>query len=168
MQHTELLTEQNKRSVCQGCVKYIFLAIFLKRIKIWTIWQLISVQEQRQLQLLNNGLITADKFINKNYLINISDQQIVPLDEYEKSTNVIRLFQIIKLVYDKTENINDKLISVYSALQNVESSALLIINGTGKEATFYIGIRSVDNAATASKILEKSFIGNFPEVLLGA
>ena len=122
----------------------------------------ISVQEQRQLQLLNNGLITADKFINKNYLINISDQQIVPLDEYEKSTNVIRLFQIIKLVYDKTENINDKLISVYSALQNVESSALLIINGTGKEATFYIGIRSVDNAATASKILEKSFIGNFP------
>ena len=64
----------------------------------------ISVQEQRQLQLLNNGLITADKFINKNYLINISDQQIVPLDEYEKSTNVIRLFQIIKLVYDKTEN----------------------------------------------------------------
>lgn len=84
---------------------------------------IVSVQEQKQLQLLNNGLITADRFINKNYLINISEQNIVPLDEYEKITNSIRLFQIIKLVYDKTENINDKLISVYSALQNVDSSA---------------------------------------------
>lgn len=123
---------------------------------------IVSVQEQKQLQLLNNGLITADRFINKNYLINISEQNIVPLNEYEKTTNSIRLFQIIKLVYDKTENINDKLISVYSALQNVDSSALLVINGNGKEVTFYIGIRSVDNAATASKILEKSFVGNFP------
>ena len=123
---------------------------------------IVSVQEQKQLQLLNNGLITADRFINKNYLINISEQNIVPLDDYEKTTNSIRLFQIIKLVYDKTENINDKLISVYSALQNVDSSALLVINGNGREVTFYIGIRSVDNAATASKILEKSFVGNFP------
>lgn len=45
---------------------------------------IVSVQEQKQLQLLNNGLITADRFINKNYLINISEQNIVPLDEYEK------------------------------------------------------------------------------------
>ena len=37
-----------------------------------------------------------------------------------------------------------------------------MINGNGREVTFYIGIRSVDNAATASKILEKSFVGNFP------
>lgn len=97
---------------------------------------IVSVQEQKQLQLLNNGLITADRFINKNYLINISEQNIVPLDEYEKTTNSIRLFQIIKLVYDKTENINDKLISVYSALQNVDSSALLVINGNGREVRF--------------------------------
>lgn len=45
---------------------------------------IVSVQEQKQLQLLNNGLITADRFINKNYLINISEQNIVPLDDYEK------------------------------------------------------------------------------------
>lgn len=96
---------------------------------------IVSVQEQKQLQLLNNGLITADRFINKNYLINISEQNIVPLDDYEKTTNSIRLFQIIKLVYDKTENINDKLISVYSALQNVDSSALLVINGNGRAVT---------------------------------
>lgn len=122
----------------------------------------VSVKEQKQLQLLNNGLLMADKFINKNYLINIDDQNIVPLHENNKVTNSIRLFQIKKLVYDKSENINDKLISVYSALQNIDSSSLLIIDGNENEITFYIGIRSADNAATASKILEKSFRGNFP------
>ncbi|MCR5322057.1 MAG: DUF87 domain-containing protein [Lachnospiraceae bacterium] len=123
---------------------------------------IVTVQEQKQVQMLNSGLITADRFINKNYLINIADQPVVPLDESEKSTNAIRLFKIVKLVYDKKENINDKLISVYSALQNIDSSALLVIESNGKEITFYIGVRSIDNAATASKILEKSFVGNFP------
>lgn len=122
---------------------------------------IVSVQEQKQIQLLNSGLITADRFINKNYLINISEQQVVVLDENEKNTNAIRLFQVVKLVYDKKENINDKLISVYSALQNVDSSAILLINGDGRQVTFYIGVRSAENAATASKILEKSFLGNF-------
>lgn len=65
---------------------------------------IVSVQEQKQLQLLNNGLITADRFINKNYLINISEQNIVPLNEYEKTTNSIRLFQIIKLVFLKSQS----------------------------------------------------------------
>lgn len=54
----------------------------------------VSVKEQKQLQLLNNGLLMADKFINKNYLINIDDQNIVPLHENNKVTNSIRLFQI--------------------------------------------------------------------------
>ena len=122
----------------------------------------ITVSEQNQIQLLQSGLITADKFINKNYLINITEQKVVSIDEFDKTTSAIRLFQIIKLVYDKTENINDKLITVYSALQNVESSALLVIDGDGDAVNFYIGVRSSNNAAVAGKILEKSFIGNFP------
>lgn len=121
----------------------------------------VSALEQKQTQALNSGLITADKFINKNYLINIAEQNVISISEDEKNTNSIRLFQIVKLVYDKKENCNDKLISVYSALQNVNSSAILLIDGNGTEVTFYIGIRSDENAATASKILEKSFLGNF-------
>ena len=121
-----------------------------------------TVSEQKQAQLFRNGLITADKFINKNYLIDLSDQMVVPINSEQKDTGTIRLLKVIKLVYDKQENINDKLISVYSALQNVNSSALLIVNGNGKDVTFYIGIRSEGNAPVASKILEKGFLGNFP------
>ena len=47
--------------------------------------ELISVQEKRQIQLLNNGLITADRFINKNYLINIAEQNVVPMSDEEKN-----------------------------------------------------------------------------------
>lgn len=120
---------------------------------------LVSIEERKQSQLLKSGLITADRFINKNYLINIAEQNVVPLNEEERSTN-IRLLQILKLVYDK-ENINEKLISVYSAIQNV-SSAILIISGSGKDITFYIGINSIQNASVAANILDSSFVGNFP------
>ncbi len=123
---------------------------------------MLSIAEQNQIQLFNNGLIMADRFINKNYLINISEQRVVPLSEGEKGTNSIRLLKVVKLVYDKEENINDKLISVYSALQNVNSTALLLICGSGKEITFYLGVRSDTDAPIAAKILEKSFLGNFP------
>ena len=82
-----------------------------------------SVAESKQLQLVHNGLVTADRFINKNYLINLYENEILSLNEVQKSSVAIRLFKIEKLVYDKEENINDKLISVYSSLLNIESSA---------------------------------------------
>ena len=36
------------------------------------------------MQMLENGMITADKFINKHYLIDAAKQEIVPLDESKK------------------------------------------------------------------------------------
>lgn len=126
----------------------------------------ISVTMQNQTQLIANGLITADKFINKSYLIDISSSDVVPLKEDFNNTKGIRLYQIEKLVYDKEENINDKLISVYSSLLNINSSALLVISGEEKSVSFYIGIRSTENTAIAGVILEKSFLGNFPGSLL--
>ena len=80
----------------------------------------------------------------------------------EKVTNAIRLYQVSKLVYDAKENINDKLISVYSALQDIGGTALLIIDSDGSRVSYYIGTRTPENAATAGKILQKSFMGNFP------
>lgn len=122
----------------------------------------LSVTEQDQLHILSNGLKTADRFINKNYLINLSERNIVPLDETRHSTREIRLYQIEKLVFDKEENINDKLISVYSSLLNINSSVLFVIDGGTQSTSLYIGVRSYDNASVAGLILEKSFLGNFP------
>ena len=116
--------------------------------------------EEQEL-ILQRGLITADTFINKNYLIHLEKHPVVPFPG-EEVTGKIRLLKVEKIVSDKKENINDKLISVYSALQNVNSTALVIINGKHDGVEFYLGVRSEENVATACRILEKSFLGNFP------
>lgn len=112
--------------------------------------------------VLEEGLLLADKFINKNYLINLNNNDVLQIDEEMKRTNFLRLYKITKLVYDPKENVNDKLISVYSALQNLESTAILIIQSNKEKVEFFLGIRSIDNAATCGKILEKSIKGNYP------
>jgi len=112
--------------------------------------------------VLEQGLILSDKFINKNYLINLTSNNVISLDEDMKRTNFLRLYRITRLVYDPEENVNDKLISVYSALQNLESTGVLIIESNGEGIEFFLGIRSIDNAATCGKILEKSIKGNYP------
>lgn len=124
--------------------------------------EIITVEEKKQSKLLENGLIMADRFINKNYLINLQERSVLALDEREKVSNAIRLYQVGKLVFDKKENVNDKLISVYSALQDIGGTALMIIDSDGSRVSYYIGARTAVNAATAGKILEKSFMGNFP------
>lgn len=120
------------------------------------------VAERELNQLFQNGIITADRIINKNYLINISDQEVAPLPTIEKSTNSIRLLKVDKIIYDQKENIQDKLISVYSALQDVSATALMIISGNKSGISFYLGVKSEMDAPVAGKILEKSFLGNFP------
>lgn len=112
--------------------------------------------------VLEQGLLLADKFINKNYLININNNFVLPIEEELKSTTFIRLYKISRIVYDRKENVNDKLISVYSALLNLKSTGILLIESCADGIDFYIGIRSLDNAATSGKILEKSIKGNFP------
>lgn len=112
--------------------------------------------------VLEQGLLLADKFINKNYLINLNNNEVVEMDEELKRTNFLRLYKITKLVYDPEENVNDKLISVYSALESLESTGLLIIDSNEDEVEFYLGVRSLENAATCGKILEKSIKGNYP------
>ena len=47
------------------------------------------------------------------------------------------MFEISKIVCDSNENINDKLVSVYSALSNFGSSALLIIFSNADGIKFF-------------------------------
>jgi energy-coupling factor transporter ATP-binding protein EcfA2 len=126
----------------------------------------LEVQKKKDLDVRNrqleNGLFLADMFINKNYLINLNKSPVIPIAPSMKSSSFIRLFKIERLVFDANENTNDKLISVYSALQDLDSSAIILIDSTTEGIDFYIGIRSVKNASTAGKVLEKSLKGNFP------
>ncbi len=121
----------------------------------------IILDESQAIAAMEKGILYADAFVNKNYLINLDRYPLVELDEIEKSDEYIRLYQIERIVYDVDENANDKLISVYSAFFNIQAAGILVIKSTINELAFYIGVRSMDNVSTAEAILEKSFKGNF-------
>lgn len=120
------------------------------------------IADSEQIRKINNGLKTADVFINKSYLLDVTDSNVLMLNDDDKNAIKMRLFNVESLVYDKEENVNDKLISVYSSLLNINSSALLIIRGNGEDVSFYLGVRSESSASIAGDILQKSFLGNFP------
>ena len=113
-------------------------------------------------EAIKRGLITVDKFINRTYLSSLSDCQVIELADDEKKTNNIRLFQVDKVVFDDQENNNDKLISVYSAIQNVGASLVLLLRGDATGVKYYIGICDANNVSISEKTLSKSFKANFP------
>ena len=83
----------------------------------------LMLDEAQANAALEKGMLYADTFVNKNYLINLDRYPLVELDSAEKSDEYIRLYQIERIVYDVDENANDKLISVYSASGEMFSSS---------------------------------------------
>ncbi len=117
-------------------------------------------------EVLAKGVQLVDNFVNKNYLIDIDKSTPIPLEESEKTYYPMSLYQIEKIVYDPNENINDKLVSVYSALSNFGSTAILIISSDKTGVGFYLGTRDKNRPDVAREILKKSLKGNFPGITL--
>lgn len=123
-----------------------------------------AVMKKNVADVMSRGMELVDLFVNKNYLIDIDKCEPIPLDSYEKTFSAMSLFQIDKIVYDLNENINDKLVSVYSALSNFGSSAILVIASDEKGVSFYLGTRDTNRPDVAKAILKKSLRGNFPGI----
>lgn len=125
-----------------------------------------EIINSRQIKL-EQQLLIADSFINKNYLYRLNDCEVIPVPNNVSFGN-IRLYKVERLAFDENENVNEKLVSVYSALQEVHSSALVIVDGTPKGIDFYIGVRAekIRDARLCGEILVKSIKGNFPGTVL--
>lgn len=120
--------------------------------------------EKQAAEIMSRGMELVDLFVNKNYLIDIDKCDPIALDETEKTFANMSLFQIDKIVYDLNENINDKLVSVYSALSNFGCSAILVILSDEEGIKFYLGTRDKEQPEVAKEILRKSLRGNFPGI----
>lgn len=114
--------------------------------------------------IMQDGMELVDLFVNKNYLIDLPSCPPVELDPGQKTFSCLSLFEISKIVYDQNENINDKLVSVYSALSNFGSTALLLLCSGGEGVRFFLGTRHDRQPDVARKILQKSLRGNFPGI----
>ena len=76
-------------------------------------------------ELVSNGIQMVD--INKRYLIDISEFDPLEISNEEHTISDMSLVKIDKITYNKDEDINDKLVSVYNAMYNFGSTALLLI-----------------------------------------
>ena len=130
-------------------------------------WKKSSDRVSSELQLAQ-GFNVADIYLNRKYLENFSAAPIIPAAKGVLDISKLRVVEITKLVFDENEKFTDKLMSVYSALHNLNSAVALIIDSDGDKVRFLMGIRSDDNTALAGDILESTLKGNFPGIVFNS
>lgn len=120
--------------------------------------------QQEYLKSLEEGFNFADVFINRPYLDHFNKAEIlIPKHSYLFRPQDVRVFRVTKVVFDKEEDVSDKLISVYNALYNLSVTVGLFIKGSVYSVEFYFATRA-EEAALAGDILEASLLGNFPGI----
>lgn len=127
-------------------------------------WQRSELKVKNDQQLAQ-GFQVADIYLNRTYLDHFSSAPIVTANRAVTDVSKLRLIEISKLVFDAGEKFTDKLMSVYSAIYNLDSAVALMIDSDGNKIRFYIGTRSDNNAAIAGDILEATLKGNFPGIV---
>ncbi len=113
---------------------------------------------------LKKSFQSVEEVIEKRYLENISDYPILTsIKEIQPAKNV-RLKKVRKIVFDKNEDIQDKLTSVYTTINSLGGSAIMIIYSNGNEIEIYLGTKKSENKDL--KLLENGYFGslsgNFP------
>lgn len=131
--------------------------------------------EERNQQDLYDAFKSADTILLKKYINNLDK---LPLIQPSKSITDIKigsnaaLYHVDKLVYDKKENIHDKLTTVFSSLLSDENNGLImLIRGKKDHIDLYIGnvSRNVSEGKVPPKVIENTgktltsvLKGNFP------
>lgn len=126
----------------------------------------------------------ADNIVLKKYVTSLSEAPCIEMSNTLKQIEIgsdVTLYRVGRIVYDKNENIQDKLTTVYSTIFSLKNCGLvMMVHGSREETELYLGIvvrdfytrQDADNKpmlAVVSKkrddygrVLENTFEGNFP------
>jgi len=128
----------------------------------------------------------ADSIILKKYVTELSGAPCIELPVESKTLEIgtnVSLFRIAKVIYDKNENVRDKLTTVYSSIFSLKNCGLvMLLNGHRDHVDLFIGVANrnlkeylkkddnsflkfkVDDKSLedSGKVLKNSFLGNFP------
>lgn len=131
-----------------------------------------ALQKRNQLEMESyssralQALSMVDDIVTKDYVMRLSEMDIVPVDKSEIGRDTI-LFKVNKMVYEKDEYATEKFINALGAMCYAECSVFLILDGHKDRTDFYIGIRNNDPKRTDSSVaetFENSMKGQFPGI----
>jgi len=126
--------------------------------------------DKRNQQELYNAFINADTLLQKKYVAKLSSLPVIDCSEAISKISVgdnVQLYQIEKIVYDKDENVLDKLTTVYMALTaDVNASLILLLNGTESGVNLYIGVAD-RNITENGKVLDDKQLKKYGDILEG-
>ncbi len=127
----------------------------------------------------------ADHIVLKKYIAKLSNAPCIEMPDALKSINIgdnVSLYRVAKVLYDKHENIQDKLTTIYSTVFSLSNCGLvMLINGQREYVDLYIGVATRNTHAhirkngeierisiveqeirDSGKVLKNAFLGNFP------
>ena len=128
---------------------------------------------------------SADNIILKKYIAKLSDAPCIKMSDELKTIEIgenVSLFRVAKIIYDKNENTQDKLTTVYSTIFSLANYGLaMLINGHKDSVDLFLGVVSRNMVAHLKdndeldclspiekdliengKVLRNAFLGNFP------
>lgn len=111
-------------------------------------------------QQMNNYITYVDYFVRRSYLSNLTRFSVQPYNQTK--SHDLRLYHIEKIIYDREEDVNEKLASVYSAMRNINTPTIMLIDGSDTGVNFYLGAKVNSTSGIAGDLLKNSFTANFP------
>ena len=109
----------------------------------------------------------VEDIVLKNYLTQLADLEVLPLDAGMGRISDVRMFRITEMVYQAHEHSGHKFASVFNALQNLNCGIFVMARSNGEETDFYMGIRALDKTRTPKSLkdtLRNALCGQFPGV----
>lgn len=121
--------------------------------------------------ILGSKLRASEIFVKKFYLDDLDKYEVTRPSRRELDFDIDKnlvMYKITGLVFNKDENVLDRLNNVYSSMHGLNLSVIFMLMSDGEEVNFYLGTKTMDNdedfqynKALASAF-ETSFKGNFP------
>ena len=129
----------------------------------------IDVRKQEDLAV---AIGNADVLLNKSYLSLLNTAHITEqFPSFSDNTEIIedfnkkvRFFDVTQIVLNKSENMRDKLVTVFNSVGTTGASLLMHIKGSAEKVTIQFGVRNPDakKIALSQEVLEKNLKANFP------
>ena len=130
--------------------------------------ELKGLEQQKQFfEQLESALSMASDVVSKNYLVGLNQLEVIPLSSETDISRDLRLFKITEMAYEKDEFASHKFVTAFNALSSIDCSVFLIIKSNGQSTSFYLGVRSSDDAHEIFSIketLKKALNGQFPGI----